>query len=132
MRLIGLVVLSLSVLALVGCGGGPIYWTTTGVGFEQFKVDHQACLPTFSTDGYRNCMKSRGWVREHTASGLPDERHFRGPEDDEDFQRQKSADQLREEIIQEQMARQQQREPRSGNLLCDRQPMNRPPGTVCP
>src|SRR5207244_3693694 len=78
MRRLGFLVIALS--ALSGCaGGGPIYWTRTGSGFDQFQVDHQACLPTFSKDGYRNCMKSRGWVREHTSSGLPDERHFRGP-----------------------------------------------------
>ena len=125
-----LIVLSLCVLLLTGCaGGGPIYWTKAGFGFEQFQVDHQACLPTFSKDGYRNCMKSRGWLREHTADGLPDDRYFRGPEDDEDFQRQKSADQLRDEVMQEQLAGRQHRE---GGAMCDRQPTNRPPGTVCP
>ncbi len=46
-------------------------------------------------------MKNRGWAREHIPNGLPDERHYRGPEADEDFQRQKSADQLRDEIMQE-------------------------------
>ena len=128
MRPIGLV-LSISALLLAGCGGGPIYWTKTGTGFEQFQIDHQVCLPTFSKDGYRNCMKSRGWVRENTSTGLPDERHFRGPEDDEDFQRQKSAGQLRDEVMQEQLAGRQNRE---GGALCERTPQNRPPGTVCP
>jgi hypothetical protein len=86
------VVLSLTVLVVTGCaGGGPIYWTRTGSGFDQFQGDHRACLPTFSKDGYRNCMKSRGWLREHTSNGLPDDQRFRGPEEDEDFQRQKSA-----------------------------------------
>jgi hypothetical protein len=130
MRRIGLVVLSLNVLVLTGCaGGGPIYWTRAGSDAAQFQTDHQACLPTFSKEGYRNCMKNRSWAREHTSSGLPDEWHFRGPEDDEDFQQQKSADQLREEIIQEQLSSRQHRE---GGALCDRAPNTRPSGTVCP
>ena len=128
MRRLGFLVIALS--ALSGCaGGGPIYWTRTGSGFDQFQVDHQACLPTFSKDGYRNCMKSRGWVREHTSSGLPDERHFRGPEDEEDFQQQKSADRLRLEITQEQLAGRQHRD---SGALCDRHANYRPRGTVCP
>ncbi len=54
MRRIGLVVLSLNVLVYASCaGGGPMYWTRAGsdAAFAQFKVDHQACLPTFSKDG---------------------------------------------------------------------------------
>ena len=125
MRPIGLVAL-VSALLLSGCaGGGPIYWTRADSDFAQFQVDHQACLPTFSKDGYRNCMKNRGWDREHTGNGLPDERHFRGPEADEDFQRQKSADLLRQEVIQEQLAGRQHRE---GGALCNREPTARPPG----
>src|SRR5262245_460019 len=116
-------------LLLAGCaGGGPIYWTrTASPDAQQFDADHRACLPTFSKDGYRNCMKSRGWVREPTANGLPDHRHFRGPESDEDFQQQKSADQLREEITQEQLAGRQHKE---DSAVCDRPRYSRPPGIV--
>jgi hypothetical protein len=74
-------------------------------------------------------MKSRGWLREHTSNGLPDDEHFRGPEEDEDFQRQKSAEELWQKVTDEQRAGRQHQD---AGPLCDRLPNHRPPGTVCP
>ena len=93
---------SAALFLLSGCASGPFFWTRPDSDLTAFHRDHEVCFQTLSGKGYRNCLMSRGWTRVQTASGLPDESHFRGPESDEDFRAPKSQDEIADATKQEQ------------------------------
>ena len=90
---------SAALFLLTGCASGPFFWTRPDADLAAFHRDHEVCFQTWSENGYRNCLLSRGWKRVQTASGLPDGTHFRGPERDEDF---RAPDEIADAMKQEQ------------------------------
>jgi len=70
-------------------------------------------------------MASKGWTRTQTQNGLPDDRHFRGIEGDDEFARVKTQEELRDELEREQQQR------AADDLACSRPRASRPPGVVC-
>ena len=135
MRLIGPVVLSLNLLLFTGCGG-PMFWERPGATVADFERDHAVCFNEAkaaynvgSEQVYKACLRAKGWTRGTAPSGLPDASHFRGIEDDDQFGRIKSQEELAERMKQEQKGMRQYQD---GGPLCDRLPNHRPPGTVCP
>jgi hypothetical protein len=122
------------VVFLSGCGG-PKFWERQGATVADFDRDHAVCFKEGqskygigSEQIYKACMRAKGWTRTTTLSGLPDSRHFRGIEDDNEFNRIRSQEEIAEQMKQEGRAN---RESGANGALCDIAPNNRPPGTVC-
>jgi|SRR5437870_314303 len=86
----GLFVLALALL-LAGCG--KHYWEarSPGRGLGAFMDDSSSCIEDAKAvkyginaeEVYRACMKHHGWRRVQTPD--PNERQFRGPEDEDEF-----------------------------------------------
>jgi hypothetical protein len=78
---------------LAGCSNGSFYWTRPGATPDAFLADHKPCFDTASKgygmgseDLYKACMRSKGWTRvQGTGSQPPSVPHFRGPEGDDEF-----------------------------------------------
>jgi hypothetical protein len=84
-QLLGLLML---VSVLAGCG--KHFWESPGRGVQEFSLDSSECIKEatgkygVASEGiYRACMKARGWVRVQSAD--PNNRQFRGPEEDDEF-----------------------------------------------
>ncbi|MGH7305600.1 MAG: hypothetical protein ACRELZ_20135 [Candidatus Rokuibacteriota bacterium] len=119
-------------VALVGCGIGPHFWTRPGAALPDFERDHGGCFKDAtigygvgSEKAYKACMASKGWTRTQTETGLPDDRHFRGVEGDEEFARPLTQQEQRDRLQREQPRR------ASDDLACRGPRASRPPGLVC-
>jgi hypothetical protein len=120
------------VLFLSGCAHGPFFWSRFGAGPADFQVDHAECFKAAtigygvgSEKAYKACLTSKGWSRSRTEDGLPNDRHFRGVEGDDEFARSMSQDEHRQQLLKEQQQR------AADELACARPPASRPPGLVC-
>jgi hypothetical protein len=83
-----ILVLPFLIVVLAACG--KHYWESPGRGVHEFVSDSSECLKeatgkygVTSEQLYRACMKSRAWVRVQSPD--PNDRQFRGPEDEEEF-----------------------------------------------
>lgn len=119
-------------VALVGCGSGPHFWTRSGAALPDFERDHGVCFKAAtigygvgSEKAYKACMTSKGWTRAQTETGLPDDRHFRGVEDDEEFARPLTQQEQRDRLRREQPPR------AADDMACRGPRASRPPGLVC-
>jgi hypothetical protein len=125
----------LSLLLFTGCGT-QMFWERPGATVADFDRDHAACFNEAKTaynvgseQVYKACLRAKGWTRGTTGTGLPDANHFRGIEDDDQFGRIKSQEEQAEQMKQEQASKRQFQD---GGAICERQPANRPPGTIYP
>ncbi len=82
--------LGLMLLAGVLGACGKHYWESPGRGIHEFSFDSSDCIReatgkygVISEQFYRACMKARGWIRVQSPD--PNERQFRGPEEEDEF-----------------------------------------------
>ena len=91
-------------LLLAGCANGPFFRSRPGGGSTDFQADHAECFKAAtigygidSKKAYKACLSSKGWSRSRTGDGLPDEKHFRRGEGDDEFARIMSQEEHRQQ-----------------------------------
>jgi hypothetical protein len=110
-------------LIVAGCAHGPFFWSRAGSVSSDFQADHAECFKA-ATIGYgigaektyKACLTSKGWTRSRTADGLPDDKHFRGVEGDDEFARSLTPEEHREQLLKE------QQQGAADELACSRPP----------